>query len=103
MKKHSNKHHTGPKCTWLPDDYEPPNKKKFLGYCKCGNMITTGDLESKCIFICPSCKNRATKGRLNKDKSKDLITKKEWREGASVQSVVEINHEIDPDSIKIIE
>ena len=102
-KKHNKKHNKMPKCPWIPDDYTPPPKNKFLGYCKCGNIISSADLESKNIFNCPSCHYRATKGKLKEPKQREILTKKDWKEVTSVQSAVEINHDLDPNTVKVVE
>jgi len=54
----------------------PIKKYKFLGYCKCGFMISKNDFESKFIFTCPSCGNRQRKKQLLQEMQKEKYTNK---------------------------
>jgi hypothetical protein len=80
---------------------------KFLGYCKCGSMISNPDLVSKFIFECPSCGNRAQIKVLAKDNgnTNKPMNKKEYLDGAlniSYHQMSPLNdHQIDPDHLKI--
>jgi hypothetical protein len=48
------------KPSWMPEGYKMPKSYKFLGYCTCENkiMISSKDLISKTIYICPLCNIR---------------------------------------------
>jgi hypothetical protein len=61
---------------------------RFLGYCKCGCQITSGDLEkksvdeSKAVYICPGCSKRERIGRLVKERVVEKASnQKEYMEG----------------------
>jgi len=47
------------------DNYLAPKSFKFIGYCnKCNTIISSNDLESKFIWICPCCNKRARTSKL---------------------------------------
>ena len=82
-------------------------KSKFIGYCpKCSSMITKVDLESKQIFICPSCDKRSRVRNLKKIvASEKFNSKKEY-----IDAVMDSKHieqlplnEPDPGNLKVIE
>jgi len=79
---------------------------KFLGYCKCGAIITKLELESKTIYNCLNCGKRSKVNKLSKNNP--LIknrpkSKKEYLE-STVQNIVPMNNsDIDPKDFKIAE
>jgi len=66
------------------DDYVLPKSYKMLGYCSgrlCDCMISALDLESKFIFVCPSCGKRARTSKLKGSKKNEVpkpTSKKEY-------------------------
>jgi hypothetical protein len=84
MKKNKNqtskikKHHKKQKKVEIVSNHKT---FKFLGYCKCGSIIGSGDLESKRIYTCPQCCSRCGVGKLRKVNSSDKpISKKDYLE-----------------------
>lgn len=70
----------GPKMAEVPNDYKIPPTKKFLGYCKCGSIISSSDLESTYVFICPACDWRSKTKNLKKGRATEdgVKSKKEY-------------------------
>lgn len=82
-------------------------KSKFLGFCpKCNFMIAKGDLESKQIFICPSCNKRDRIKNLKKIVASEKFTSKKDYLNAVIDSkhveMLPLN-DVDPGNLKVIE
>lgn len=54
----------------------PPKAFKYLGYCKCGSMIGSTDLETKFVYICPHCNLRARTNSLKKKQDSEVYSSK---------------------------
>lgn len=69
--------------SWLGEDYKAPPSYKIIGYCPhCNTILSTKDLVSKFVFICPCGKKDRTKKLKNMYNNKETENKthKEWME-----------------------
>lgn len=93
--------------TELPPPSPPPKAFKHLGYCKCGAMIGTLDLETKFIYRCPHCNIRGRKNTLEKKRKGETYTsKKDYLEHVINPEVIDhvpLSDELDPKDVKVKE
>jgi len=82
-KQKHEKHQKG----YVPQVFPYVKSYKFLGYCKCGGMVSAKDLISKFIYTCPMCGKRARLKTLKEAINRPRIDRKDDRE--------EIHHHID--------
>lgn len=90
-------------------DVSNVKKFKFLGYCKCENLISTKELVSKFIFECPVCGKRSRISKLQKELKRDRpSSKKEYLDSTIHANHIEtlpLNSEVDlkPSELKVQE
>lgn len=89
-------------------EYPEVKPVKFLGYCKCGFMITKKELVSKFIYLCPLCEKRNRISKLKDEKKSEIEkpkTKKEYLENIIHVQYVAADHDdhIDPNHLKVQE
>lgn len=95
-----------------PPPPEPSNVKKlkFIGFCsKCKGIIGKTDLESKFIFLCPSCGKRDRVKTLKKETGNRPASRKEFMDPGSLVNADHYQmpglqeHQLGPKDLKISE
>lgn len=91
----------------VPEGYKEPKSKKFLGYCKCGFMINSGDLTDKDTYICHGCNSEFSKGKIQesrKGSEERAKSKKEYLEETVYSTkLIELTDHIQPVEVPEIE
>lgn len=64
-----------------PEQPSNVKKSKFLGHCpKCDSIVVSLDLETKFIYICTGCGNRARISTLQKERKSEQVSRKDYLE-----------------------